>query len=65
MSEYLTPREVAEILKVSYGTALAIIKHSGIEYVLIGRQYRVSRKKFFDFLNKGGVQIIDIDNRYC
>ena len=38
----LTPHEVASILKVSYDTALAFIKYSGIDYVMVGRQYRIS-----------------------
>ena len=63
MGDFLTPREIAEILKVSYETALAVIKYSGIDYVLIGRQYRVSKKSFHDFFNKNSTQIIDIDNR--
>lgn len=64
MGEYLTPKEVAEILKVSYETALAVIKYGGIEYLQIGRQYRVSKKKFHDFFSKNGTKIIDVDDRY-
>ena len=42
---YLTPQEVAELLKISYDKALDFIKYSGVEYVLIGRQYRVLESK--------------------
>lgn len=41
---YLTVAEVAEILKVSYETALNFIKNN-VEYVNIGRQYRVTKQK--------------------
>ena len=52
MPEMLTPKEVAEILKVSYETALEFIRYSGIDYIKIGRQYRVSREKLKKYLNK-------------
>ena len=42
---YLTPQEVAEMLKISYDKALDFIKYSGVEYILIGRQYRVLESK--------------------
>ena len=42
---YLTPQEVAELLKISYDKALDFIKYSGVEYVLVGRQYRVLESK--------------------
>ena len=42
---YMTVAEVAEMLKISYDKALDFIKYSGVEYVLIGRQYRVLESK--------------------
>ncbi len=48
---YLTVKEVAELLKISYDSALAVVKYSGVEYVQIGRQYRVLESKLRDFLN--------------
>lgn len=42
--ELLTVKEVAEILKVSYETALHFIKHN-VEYIIVGRQYRVPESK--------------------
>lgn len=54
----LTPKEVAEILQVSYDSALAFIKYSGVDYIMVGRQYRVSQKKFEAFLaKKGNIQV--------
>lgn len=41
---YLTVTDVAEMLKVSYDTALHFVKHN-VDYVIIGRQYRVSERK--------------------
>ena len=47
---YLTVQEVAEMLKISYDKALDFIKYSGVEYVQIGRQYRVQESRLQAFL---------------
>lgn len=62
MPVMLTPHDVADILKVSYETALEFIKYSGIDYVKVGRQYRISKDKLAAFLQKKGRTIIDIDS---
>lgn len=54
MPEMLTPKEVAETLKISYEAALKFIKYSGIDYHRIGNQYRISSEKLRVFLNKKG-----------
>ena len=56
----LSPREVADILQVSYESALAFIRYSGIDYLKIGRQYRVSEAKLTAFLNKKGTTVVEI-----
>lgn len=61
LPEYLTPQEVADLLKISYETALGFIKYSGIDYVMIGRQYRVSLDKLKDFLDRGGGVVVDLN----
>ena len=43
-NRYLTVAEVAEMLNISYETALTYIKKN-VEYVTVGRQYRVSENK--------------------
>lgn len=60
MPEMLTPKEVAKILKISYESALAFIKYSGIDYVKIGNQYRVSAEKLKAFLNRKGQTVTDL-----
>lgn len=57
----LSPAEVAERLNVSYDTALQMIKYSGIPYVKIGRQYRVSENVINDMINQNEIVIIDYD----
>ena len=49
-STYLTITEIAEMLKISYDKALEYVKTSGIEYVKIGRQYRVLESKLNEAL---------------
>ena len=60
MPEMLTPKEVAAILKISYESALAFIKYSGIDYIRVGNQYRVSAEKLKAFLNKKGQNVTDL-----
>ena len=61
MSKLLTPKEVAEILQVSYDSALAFVKYSGVDYLQVGRQYRVSEDKLRAFLNKKGQVTVDLN----
>ena len=58
MTNLLTPHDVADILGVSYATALAFIKFSGVDYIQIGRQYRVTEEKFSAFLAKKGAMVV-------
>ena len=48
--KYMTVSEIAEMLKISYDKALEFVKYSGVEYVQIGRQYRVLESKLNAFL---------------
>ena len=61
MPEMLTPREVAEILKIGYEAALAFIKYSGIDYHQIGNRYRVSAEKLRAFLSRKGPTHVDLN----
>ena len=54
--DLLTPREVADILKISYENVLGLIKYGGLRAVKLGHQYRVSAKDLVDFINKGGTK---------
>lgn len=60
MPEMLCPHEVAQILKISYESALSFIKYSGIDYIKIGRQYRVSHDKLVAYISKKGISIVDL-----
>ena len=51
MPELLTVKEVSEILKVSYETALMYVKQNGLA-IKVGRQYRVSKDKLAAHISK-------------
>lgn len=57
----LTPAEVAVRLNISYDTALAMIKTSGIPYLKIGRQYRVNEDVINELTSQGEVVIVDFE----
>lgn len=60
MAEFYTPKEIADILRISYEKALMFIKYSGIAYVQIGRQYRVAKDVLHKFLSRKQPIIVDI-----
>lgn len=47
----LTAEEIATILKINYVNVLQFIKYSGIHYIKIGKQYRVSENVFNKFID--------------
>jgi len=51
MPELLTVKEVAEILKVSYETALEYVRKNGLAFK-VGRQYRISEDQLVAHLGK-------------
>lgn len=62
MSELLTIYEVAEILRVSYETALIYVKEHNLA-IKIGRQYRVPKDKLAAHLNKQPVAPIHLTRK--
>ena len=56
----LTAADISKILKISYHSALDFIKYSGVDYIKIGNQYRVSEEKFRAFIAQKGKKIISI-----
>ena len=58
LPKMLTAYEIAEILKISYHKSLDFIRYSGIDYIKIGSQYRVSADKLYAFIAAKGVRII-------
>lgn len=60
MPRMLSPREVAKILGISYETALAFIKYSTIDYIKVGRSYRVAEDKLTEFLLQEGQVLVEL-----
>lgn len=56
----LDAHKISEILGISYEAALAFVKFSGIDYVKVGRSYRVSEEKLAAFLRQKGQIVVDL-----
>ena len=61
MYKFLSPKDIAKILQISYESALAFIRFSGIDYWQIGRQYRVSQDVFETFIKRKGQWVVSLD----
>lgn len=51
-SAYITPTEIASVLRVSKMTVYRLIHSGELPSVQIGRSYRVHRKALAEYLNK-------------
>lgn len=60
----LSVKDIAVILKVSYDSALEFIKHSSIDYIKVGRQYRVNEEKLAAYLQQQGQIVVDFLEDY-
>lgn len=60
MPNFLTVQDIADILRVSYDSALMFVKTSGVDYLQIGRQYRVSAEKLQAFLQRKGRVVVGL-----
>lgn len=61
MTKMLSPREIADVLGMSYESALAFIRYSGVDYIKVGRQYRVSEAKLLTYLQQKGQICVDLN----
>lgn len=52
MEEFLTTKEIASLLKVNVITVRRWIIAGRIQATYLGKEYRVSKKDFQEFLNK-------------
>lgn len=59
--EFLTPKDISILLKISYVRALDFIKYSGIQYVKIGNQYRVTKHNFESFISSKNNVIVKFE----
>lgn len=47
----LTPKDIAKVLQISRNTAYEVIHCKGFPIMKVGKQYRVSREQFINWLN--------------
>jgi excisionase family DNA binding protein len=50
MSEFLTPEEVADILRINVLTVYGYIQKDSLNAVRLGRNYRISRQDLTSFI---------------
>jgi len=55
--DYLTPEKVAETLKVHVRTIQREITRGKIEAVKVGRQYRIPKRAFDEYLERNSVNL--------
>ena len=61
MQRMLTPKDIARILNICYPNAIDFVRYSGIDYIKVGRQYRVSEDKLNAFLAQKGKVTVYLD----
>jgi excisionase family DNA binding protein len=49
-NEFLTPEEVADILRVNVMTVYGYIQRANLDAIRLGRNYRISRKDLASFI---------------
>jgi len=61
LPDVLDARDIAGFLNIGYVKALKLIRYGNMNYIQIGRVYRVSKQNFIDWLNCQQPMIISID----
>lgn len=57
--KWLTMRDVAEILEVSYVTVTRMVKDGRLPAVKVGRQYRISPEQLETYIRVNTTSILD------
>jgi excisionase family DNA binding protein len=61
LPDVLDARDVASALGIGYTKALKLIRYGGMNFIQLGRVYRVSKQNFADWLNCTQPRVIDLD----
>ena len=61
LPDVLNARDVSYALGIGYTKALKLIKHGGMNYIQVGKVFRVSRQNFVDWLNCTQPRVVDLD----
>jgi excisionase family DNA binding protein len=56
-NEFLTPEEVAEILRINVMTVYGYIQQANLNAIRLGRNYRISRKDLISFIKSKKTKI--------
>ena len=60
MTQIYTPKEVAEILKITYGHCLKLIRDGDLKAKRIGNKYRITKKDIDTFIDTDEFDLEDI-----
>jgi len=61
LPDVLDAKDVASFLCIGYVKALKLIRYGGMNYIKLGRTYRVSKVNFTEWLNCSKPTVINID----
>jgi len=61
LPDVLDARDIANVLGIGYIKALKLIRYGGMNYLQLGRAYKVSKQNFTDWLNCKKPTVIDLD----
>ena len=61
LPDVLDARDIADVLGIGYVKALRLIRCSGMNYLQLGRVYKVSKQNFNDWLNCSRPTVISLD----
>jgi excisionase family DNA binding protein len=61
MIEFLTPEEVADILRINVLTVYSYIQRDNLNAVRLGRNYRISRQDLSSFIKSKRIQKLAVE----
>lgn len=61
MPDVLDAKDVSKVLGIGYVKALRLIQYGDMNYIKVGRTYKVSKQNFVNWLNCPEPKIIELD----
>ena len=61
LPDVLNARDIASVLNIGYVKALHLIRFGGMNYIQIGKTYRISKQNFISWLNCAQPMVISFD----
>ena len=61
LPDVLDAKDIAQVLGIGYVKSLNLIRFGGMNYIKIGRVYKVSKQNFTEWLNCCKPRVIEFD----